>query len=85
MAWLVKPEVYLKMVSINLNSSMRSLVTHVWIGWWRPPHFRDEINRFVRFMKDVGAMLLRAVDWFRFVVNDDWDTVFLGSRHHARA
>ena len=83
MAWLVKPEVYLKMVSINLNSSMRSLVTHVWIGWWRPPHIRD-INRFARVMKDVGTMLVRAVDWFRFVVNNDWDTVFLGSRHHAR-
>ena len=35
-------------------------------------------------MKDVGAMLARAVDWFRFVFSNDWDTVFLGSRHHAR-
>ena len=37
------------------------------------------------FMTGVGAMLVRAVDWFRFWVNNEWTPVFLGSRHYARA
>ena len=47
-----------------------------WIGWWRPPHIRGEINSFVMFMTGVGAMLVRAVDWFRFGVNNECTPCF---------